>query len=89
MAAQSTHGSHRFTDATHVGLFDEQRAVRSSRRAIDDGGQAVHTGFAASAGLTPRSVRRTQPRAAATPPAAGSGRDASSAPCGGVWTVHP
>jgi pimeloyl-ACP methyl ester carboxylesterase len=45
MAALSTNSSHRFADATHSGLLDEERGAEMSARAIDDVVQSVRTGL--------------------------------------------
>jgi pimeloyl-ACP methyl ester carboxylesterase len=44
MAALSTDSSHRYVDATHTGLLDDEAGAKLSARAIDDVVQAVRTG---------------------------------------------
>ena len=44
MAALSTQSSHRFADASHAGLLEEEHGAHLSARAIDDVVQAVRSG---------------------------------------------
>jgi pimeloyl-ACP methyl ester carboxylesterase len=54
MAALSTNSSHRFADAPHAGLVDEERGGAASVTAIDDVVRAVRTGQRLAEGGLPR-----------------------------------